>query len=76
MSELSTVNGASVSDSAIDAFAEDGESAGQIDGSLVAFKLTLSYEKRIEAHESALQLLRALQEAGREYYARKSESST
>ena len=44
------------------------------DISLVEHTLTLSYEERIEAHEAAHQLMRDLQKAGQDYYARQSQS--
>ncbi len=43
---------------------------GQIDASLIEHTLALSYEERIDAHESAFQLVKDLQEAGRKFYAR------
>ena len=43
-----------------------------IDTSLVDHFLRLSHEQRLESHESALQLVRELQEAGRKLYAGKS----
>lgn len=52
------------------------ETTGQIDTSLTDHTLRLSYEERIEAHESALQLVRDLQEAGKELHARQSKSPT
>lgn len=52
----------------------DKDPQGQIDRSLVEHSLTLSYEERIDAHESALQLVRELQKAGQEFYARQSKS--
>lgn len=52
------------------------EPNSQIDPSLVEHSLSLSHEQRIESHESALQLVRELQKAGQEYYAREPKSST
>ena len=50
--------------------------SSQIDISLIEHILKLSYEERIEGHESARQLVRDLQKAGQEYYARQSQSPT
>jgi hypothetical protein len=47
-----------------------------IDVSLVEHLLTLSYEERLDAHESARQLVNDLMQAGRNYYARQSETSS
>ena len=46
----------------------------QIDISLVEHCLNLSHEERIEAHEAARQLVKDLQKAGQDYYARQSET--
>ncbi len=46
-----------------------------IDLSLVEHHLRLSYEERIEAHESARQLVDDLQEAGRQYRANQSQTA-
>ena len=43
-----------------------------IDISLIEHCLGLSHEQRLESHESARQLIRELQEAGRKLYAGKS----
>lgn len=48
-------------------------SPGHLDPSLIERSLALSYEQRIDAHESALQLMRELQKAGQEFYARQSK---
>jgi len=45
-----------------------------IDVSLVERALSLSYEERIDAHESARQLMNDLKKAGEEYRARQSQS--
>ena len=47
----------------------------QIDISLVEHCLSLSYEERLEAHEAARQLVKDLQKAGQDYYARQSKTS-
>ncbi len=52
------------------------EPTEQLDPSLVEHSLKLSYEERIEANDSALELVRELQRAGQEYYARQSKSPT
>lgn len=49
---------------------------GAIDTSLIEHSLKLSYEERIEANDSAIELVRELQTAGQEYYARQSKSPT
>jgi len=41
------------------------ETTGQIDTTLTDHSLSLSYEQRIETHESALELVRDLKEAGK-----------
>lgn len=41
----------------------------QIDTSLVDHLLTLSPEERLDAHEAARELIRDLQQAGKDYYA-------
>jgi hypothetical protein len=48
----------------------------EIDVSLIEHALGFSYEERLEAHESARQLMQDLKEAGRQYYARQSKSTT
>ena len=48
----------------------------QIDDSLVAHLLSLSYEQRLDAHELARELVRDLMEAGKDYYARQSQGAT
>ena len=53
---------------------EQGD-AVTIDVTLVAHLLSLSPQQRIEAHEAARQLVRDLQAAGQELYARQSETS-
>lgn len=47
-----------------------------IDASLVAHLLSLSHEQRIDAHELARALVNDLMQAGKEYYARKSQGPT
>jgi hypothetical protein len=47
-----------------------------IDVTLIDHNLRLSHEERIEAHESARQLVEDLQEAGREYRAQQSQTAT
>ncbi len=47
-----------------------------IDTTLTDHTLSLSYEERIETHQSALQLVRDLQEAGKELHARQPKSLT
>jgi hypothetical protein len=49
---------------------------GSIDSSLIDHTLSLSYEERIEAHESARQLVNDLQEAGKKYRAEQSQTIT
>lgn len=46
-----------------------------IDVSLVEHSLSLSYEERIDAHESARSLAEDLKEAGRQFYASQPEVS-
>lgn len=47
--------------------------SGLIDESLIEHTLSLSFEERIEAHEAARQLVKDLQKAGNEHYARQSK---
>jgi len=58
-----------------DANAVSDNSQTPIDVSLINHALKLSYEERIEAHESARQLMSDLEEAGRNYYAQQSKST-
>jgi hypothetical protein len=55
---------------------ETDNDVGQIDDSLVAHLLSLSHEQRLDAHESARELVRDLMEAGKDYYARQSQGAT
>jgi hypothetical protein len=48
----------------------------QIDDSLVAHLLSLTYEQRIDAHELARELVQDLMHAGKEFYARQSQGPT
>lgn len=45
----------------------------QIDISLIEHALSLSYEARVDAHESARNLMEDLRQAGREFYERRSK---
>ena len=48
----------------------------QIDSSLTDYTTSLSYEERINAHESALEFIKDLQIAGKEIHATKSKSTS
>jgi hypothetical protein len=49
---------------------------GERDLSLIEHTLRLSYEERIQAHESTRELVKDLMEAGRAYYERQLKSPT
>lgn len=49
-------------------------SPDSIDTSLVEHSLKLSYEERIEANDSAIEVVKELQKAGQDLYAQQSKS--